>query len=177
MIDRDGSGLRDLTGDLPGLAVFGANGWSPDGSFVYFGAGDDSTTAIFRVNVKTATSERLTGTDIQAFAPALSPDGTLVSFMVWAGAWWDVHLIGADGTGEHRLLEHATNDGWSGDGSYVLAEWHQPTPGAPNGGLALVRPDGTEPRVALPFDWVCATNPDNGQPRCLNGASWGGPTP
>ena len=177
VIDRDGTGMRDLSSDLAGLTDYGTNGWSPDGSFVYFGAGDAGTSAIYRSNVEMATSQRLTGVEIRPFAPMVSPDGSYVSFIVQGTEGWDVHVMRSDGSGEHPLLVNATNSGWSADGKYVLAQWHQPSAGAPNGGLTLITPDGAERRVVLPFDWACATNPDTQVPECLTGAAWGEPTP
>ena len=69
---------------------------------------------------------------------------------------WDLFVANSDGTNAHRLLEYAENDGWSADGRYVLAQWN---PTDQPGGLAVVKPDGSEFRVVFPFDALCPPQP------------------
>jgi Tol biopolymer transport system component len=163
VIQTDGSGLRTVSGDVVGVA--GPDTWSPDGTWIYF----DSGGAVYRADVAGGFSQRLTGDDVQAWAPASSPDGTLVAFMVDSIGHWDLYTANSDGTDAHRLLEHAENGGWSADGRHVLAQWN---PTDHPGGLAVVRPDGSEFRVVLPFDADC--DPPKS---CTDGLGWGQPRP
>ena len=112
---------------------------------------------IYRANVAGGFTQRLTGDDLGAYAPASSPDGTLIAFIVDRNQdHWDLFVANSDGTGAHRLLEYAENDGWSADSQYVLAQWN---PTDQPGGLAVIKPDGSEFRVVFPFDAVCPRHP------------------
>lgn len=163
IIGTDASGMRTVSGDLTGVG--GPDTWSPDGRWIYF----DSDGHVYRASVDDGFTQRLTGDDLGAFAPASSPDGTLVAFIVdHSHQYWDLWIANSDGTGAHRLLDHAENYGWSADGRYVLAKWN---PVGQPGGLALVRPDGSEFRVVLPFDAVCSPA------SCIDSIGWGQPRP
>jgi Tol biopolymer transport system component len=159
IIRTDGSGLRTVSANV--INVSGPDTWSPDGIWIYFG---DAEGRIYRANVAGGFTQRLTGDDVRAFAPASSPDGTLIAFIVESIDHWDLYIANSDGTDAHRLLEHAENYGWSADGRYVLAKW---TPSDQPGGLAVVRPDGSEVRVVVPFDADCPPS------SCTNGVGWG----
>ena len=162
IIRTDGSGMRTVSGDLGNIG--GPDTWSPDGVWIYF----DDSGRIYRANVAGGFTQRLTGDDLGAYAPASSPDGTLIAFIVdRSHQYWDLYIANSDGTDAHRLLEHAENDGWSADGRYVLAQWN---PTDQPGGLAIVKPDGSEFRVVLPFDAICPPHP--GQ-TCTDGVGWG----
>jgi Tol biopolymer transport system component len=164
MIRTDGTDMRTLSGDL--VNVGGPDTWSPDGAWIYFG----DSARIYRANVVGGFTQRLTGDDLDAFAPASSPDGTLIAFIVdRSHQYWDLYVANSDGSGSHRLLERATHDGWSADGRYVLTEW---TPADQPGGLAVITPDGRDFRVLLPFD-ACVRNGSG----CTDGVGWGQPRP
>jgi Tol biopolymer transport system component len=158
IIRTDGSGMRTLSGDLGNIG--GPDTWSPDGIWIYFG----DSGRIYRANVDGGFTQRLTGDDVRAFAPASSPDGTLFAFIVESIDHWDLYIANSDGTDAHRLLEHAENYGWSADGRYVLAKW---TPSDQPGGLVIVRPDGSEVRVVIPFDADCSPS------SCTDSVGWG----
>jgi hypothetical protein len=166
----DGSGLREIGGDLGSFDVSGANNWSPDGAWIYFGAARNSfhESHIFRANVATGHSEQLTF-DLLEAAPALSPDGTLVSYSYWPGGIGTqaLKVMDADGANDRLLLADAINDGWSNDGRYLLTEWH------PTGGsfaLVLIRPDGTEQKALLTMEGGCTKI-------CWQDLGWGQPRP
>jgi Tol biopolymer transport system component len=164
MIRTDGSEKRTLSGDL--VNVGGPDTWSPDGAWIYFG----DSARIYRANVVGGFTQRLTGDDLDAFAPASSPDGTLIAFIVdRSHQYWDLYIANSDGSGSHRLLERATHDGWSADGRYILTEW---TPADQPGGLAVITPDGSDFRVLLPF--VACVRQGSG---CTDGVGWGQPRP
>jgi Tol biopolymer transport system component len=159
VIRTDGSGLRTVSADI--VDVQGPDTWSPDGVWIYFG---DADGRIYRANVVAGSTQRLSGDGVRAFAPASSPDGLLLAFIVERIDHWDLYVANSDGTDAHRLLEHAENYGWSADGRYVLAKW---TPSDQPGGMTVVRPDGSERRVVLPFDADCPPS------SCLDGVGWG----
>jgi hypothetical protein len=174
IINADGTGYRRITGDLDGLEVSGPNSWSPDGTWIYFDAKQGNRGRIYRSNVVTGASEQLTGDSLAAFAPTLSPDVASVSFIArGAGQWYDLWAMQADGSGAHRVLDHATNNGWSSDGAHILSEWHAAAAG-PNGALVVVGPEGGSPRVLLSFPRDCEHNIAH---PCLDGFGWGQPTP
>jgi Tol biopolymer transport system component len=164
IIRADGSDMRTL-GGTSGAA--GPDTWSPDGTWIYFGV--ERSGRIYRANVAGDFAQPLTGDDLAAYAPASSPDGSLVAFIVDRHDHWDLYIANSDGTNAHRLLEYAENDGWSADGRYVLAQWN---PTDQPGGLAVVKPDGSEFRVVIPFHAFCPPQP--GRPaQCTDGVGWG----
>jgi Tol biopolymer transport system component len=163
VIRTDGSGMRTIEG-TSGAA--GPDTWSTDGTWIYFGVGSGR---IYRANVAGGYTQQLTGDDLAAYAPASSPDGTLVAFIVDRNHdHWDLFVANSDGTGAHRVLEYAENDGWSADSRFVLAQWN---PTDQPGGLAVVKPDGSEFRVVMPFDALCSQ--PGGPSTCTDGVGWG----
>jgi len=164
IIRVDGSEMRDVSGHLDaGVQVDGANSWSPDGRWIYFPADP----WVFRTNVATATSTRLTWEHYQAAAPALSPDGMLLAYIISTPSNWDLYVANSDGTGAHRVLNDASDNGWSADGRFVLSRW---IPSDQPGGLALVSPDGSGYRLVVPAEQACpdrttGCDVDWGQPR------------
>ena len=176
VIRTDGSGKRTISGDIVGVA--GPDTWSPDGTWIYFDAnptlGNRRDNGVYRANVAGGFSQLLIGNGLgldAAFAPASSPDGTLIVFIVPRsdGQATDLYIANSDGSGSHRLLERATHDGWSADGRYILTEW---TPADQPGGLAVITPDASEFRVLLPF--VACVRSGSG---CTDGVGWGLPRP
>jgi hypothetical protein len=176
VVGADGTGWRSIAGGADGLSVAGANSWSPDGVWIYFDAAQGGGNGIFRADARTGALERLTDEALRAYAPALSPDGSLVSFMAAAagrpGAY-DLYLMKADGSELRLVLSGAINDGWSGDGRWMLAEW-QPPGGTSNGGLVIIAPEGGSPTTVLSFESPCSLI---GTTRCLDGVGWGQPRP
>jgi Tol biopolymer transport system component len=163
VIRADGSDWRRV-GKV--VDIGGPDTWSLDGVWIYFG---DTRGRLYRANVAGGTTQRLSADDLVAFSPASSPDGTLIAFIVNRNNdHWDLYAANSDGTNPHRLLEYAENDGWSADSRYVLAQWN---PLDQPGGLAVVKPDGSEFRVVVPFDALCDPRP--GGPRSAPTASVG----
>lgn len=166
----DGSGLREVSGDLAGFDVGGANNWSPDNAWVYFGAQRFSfrESHIYRASVAGAYSQQLTFGVLSA-APALSPNGTTVAYSDWphARGTQNLMLMDADGGNPRELLESALNDGWSNDAQFVLAELRPETgPYA----LVTIRPDGSDQRTLLTFPTTCSA-------ACAPALGWGQPRP
>lgn len=148
----DGSGRREISGRLGGLQVSGPDSWSPDGAWIYFDATRSGVGRVYRANVADGQSTPLTDASILAVAPAASPDGTKIAFIVSRPAGWDLYVANSDGSNAHRVVEHAMNLGWSPDGRLILTRW---TPPDEAGGLAIVSPDGSGFRVLDPAHPVC----------------------
>jgi Tol biopolymer transport system component len=167
VVRRDGSGLREIATGLDAY-VSGPDTWSADGRWIYFDAGRTRPPSqdVYRVEVATGRVEQLTS-DETAAAPALSPDGGRVAFLVWADTpRASVWVMNADGSSPRLLVEDADLRGWSPDGHYLLVV--TPAHGSPVQLLAIT-PDGKERRVLLTLD-TCADP-------CLESLSWGLPRP
>ena len=156
VMQRDGSDPHIVSRDLHDAVASGANAWSPDGRWVYFDAVTPSNDggSIYRTDVDAQRTERLTGDGPRAYAPQLSPDGSLLSYHVVHDPTYDLWAARADGAQAHLVLANATSMGWSSDGSALLASTGDPAAG-PNGGLVAVRPDGTGLQVLLSFPTFC----------------------
>jgi TolB protein len=146
IIRTDGSDLRKISG-LGGSQVSGPDSWSSDGAWIYFDASRSSVRRVYRANVAEGKSTPLTPASILAVAPALSPDGTLIAYIVGRPVGFDLYVANSDGSNAHRVAEHATNLGWSADSRSILTRW---TPPGKVGGLAIVSPDGSGFRLIDP---------------------------
>jgi TolB protein len=177
VMQPDGLGFRVVSGDLGGFDVSGANNWSPDGTWVYFGADrNDCRPAcnlsmeshIYRARVAAGYSEQLTS-HVLSMAPALSPDGTTVAYSDWPSGLGtqNLMLMDADGGNQRLLLASALNDGWSNDGEFLLTEWRPP--GA-KWELMVLRPDGTDRHTLMAFEFGCPS-------ACAPNLGWGQPRP
>jgi Tol biopolymer transport system component len=168
VIRTDGTGMHDVGGNLHGLDVSGPDTWSPDGTWIYFSAGDSAESHVFRANVPGRFSQQLTGDELHAFATASSPDGTKVAFIAGASYGFDLWVAESDGRGAHRILAAAGLGGWSSDGQFILVRWKPPD--NTMGGLGTIRPDGTGLTILVPFDTSCRQGWDE---TCELGFGWG----
>jgi dipeptidyl aminopeptidase/acylaminoacyl peptidase len=168
VIRTDGTGMHDVAGDLNGLDVSGPDTWSPDGVWIYFNANGPTESHVFRANVPGRFSQQLTGDEVEAAAVASSPDGTKIAFMVDAGYGFDLWVADSDGRRAHRILEQAGLGGWSSDGQFIVVRW-KPIDIA-KGGLGIVRPDGTNLTILVPYDPSCRQGWDQS---CELGFGWG----
>jgi Tol biopolymer transport system component len=166
----DGSDYHTISGDLGSYNASGANNWSNDGAWVYFGVAldDFSRSNIYRANVEDRYSDQLTNNILSA-APALSPDGTTVAYSDWKYGMGtqNLMLMDADGANQRLLLTAALNYGWSSDGEFLLTEWRPP------GGayeLMMLRPDGTDQRPLMTVENGCSGP-------CFKNLGWGQPRP
>ena len=173
VIGIDGQGLRAISG-LPGdVLVSGPDSWSPDGSWIYFDAAVSGQHGrVYRADVARGLSQALTPEALGAGAPALSPDGGRLAFIVPRDTVYDLYAANADGTSVHLVLSDALNDGWSADSQLILADW-RPTGGG--GGLLTIQFDGTGRRVVYPFPSGCTQAV--GAPGCVDSIGWGQPRP
>jgi Tol biopolymer transport system component len=165
IVRADGIGdAQVLKADLQGETIGGANSWSPDGAWIYFGTDN----GLWRIDVRTSEASRITARRDTAAAPALSPDGTRLSFILSTRADWDLYISNPDGSDATRLLENARNNSWSADGKWILSRWR---PLDQPGGLVLVSPAGGGYHLVVPADPAC---PDRNEPCDLD---WGQPKP
>jgi hypothetical protein len=163
VVRRDGTGRREVTREWPGGPV----SWSADG-WIYHG---DDNGRIERVRASGGPSERLSRGNLNAWAPALSPDGRLLSFLAYKGHdMFDLWLANSDGSEPHLLLANAITYGWSTDGRYLLGTWVAPVGSSTPGGLVIVRPDGSELKVLRSFDEACPARLSN---TCFDDIGWG----
>ena len=170
VIGLDGSGMHDVSGNLQGLSAAGPDTWSPDG-WIYFGASNASGGRDFRANVAGSFSEQLTSTSLSAFGIASSPDGKQIAFLVDSPPYgFDVWIAASDGGSPHRVLESAGIASWSSDGQLLLVQWKPEDPN--QGGLATIRPDGTDLTVLIPYGPSCRSGWDQ---TCVSGFGWGQP--
>jgi hypothetical protein len=128
----DGTGAHPTTDDRLVLA-HGADGWSSDGAWIYFGAAAPLEPAprnfsvsngVFRVHLADDHVERLTGPEIYADSPALSPDDSQVAYLVSTAqqSKSDLWVMDADGSHPRLLATAADIRGWSADSRNILAE-------------------------------------------------------
>jgi dipeptidyl aminopeptidase/acylaminoacyl peptidase len=101
---------------------------SPDGREVAytFAPRDDLNRGEIRVvDVETGAVRALTGSErMHDRTPAWSPDGTTIAYSSERSGWYELHLVGADGS-DDRQLSHAqadfTEHRWHPDGSRLAA--------------------------------------------------------
>ena len=150
VINRDGSGLRRLTG--PGH--WDANPtWSPDGSRLAFYR--DGAIHVMNANDGSGVT-RLTD---DGEHPAWSPDGTRIAFWSSADGRPGIYTITPTGSGRTRITRdtlNATNPAWSPDGRSIVFQGY----GAEDG-IFVMRADGSDV-TRLAFDGQTPTwSPDS----------------
>ena len=170
MIEADGTGMHDVAG-LEGLDVNGADSWSPDGQWIYFGAGDSKGEHVFRINVRRGLREQLSAARQVAPGIVASPDGKMILFNVDAAYGFDSWVANSDGNAPRLLLPSGGIGTWSPDGTLIALNWRPP---GEQGGLVTIKPDGTGKTVLVPFDSSCR---DGWDQTCTLGYGWGVPRP
>ena len=122
----DGSGPDvTLTAEIPvtGLGAYGGGGycWVDDDTLVY-AAADGRLLAV----PATGGAARVLSRDGHAAAPAVSPDGTQVAFVIERDDTCDVAVVDVDGLTWPRRVSHADyawDPTWSSDGRRLA--WHE----------------------------------------------------
>jgi TolB protein len=107
----DGSDLTLLTDTVAGYP-FGA--WSPDGSRIAFLSGSFGEGSLLVIDADGSGESHVT--DLEALAPAWSPDGTTLAFEAVEGG---IYTVGADGSGLTEVVDDGHGPTWSPDGDRI----------------------------------------------------------
>jgi WD40 repeat protein len=140
---------------MTSLVQFPANAsvfsWSPDSRSIVFAAGNATFTDISLINIDGSGQRSITDTaaqKVQAFDPALSPDGSQIAFIHDQS----LAVVNADGTNLRILVpanrgETAKRPVWSPDGTMIAY--------TQDSSIVVIRPDGSAPvSVTSPMDYV-----------------------
>ncbi|MEV5573756.1 protein kinase [Spirillospora sp. NPDC052269] len=124
--------------------------WGPSGKLLYFDSGSGQNQIhLLDPQHPDRPSIRLTRDNVFAKDPSWSPDGTRIAFTRGAYPHGEIWIMGADGSGAHRLTgssEHEMDPVWSRDGSwiaYTRGQYATPV-------IWAVRPDGSGDRRVSP---------------------------
>ncbi len=153
VMNADGSGQRNLTRNTVGDRN---PVWSPDGRRIAFESN-------WQVNVMNADGSpgqrRLTRNGGRNFAPAWSPDGQKIAFERRLGrkkygpcsgcgkaSTFEIHVMNADGSGQHRLTTRGAQPGWSPDGQKIAFARRDAGAGRGNSEIYTMNDDGSQQR-------------------------------
>jgi TolB protein len=157
----DGSRVRRITSLPPGASLDYAPRFSPDGTRLVFTREVDEATsdgALYVVKLDGSGLRKITPSDLYPGDADWSPDGTRIVFEAsdpqapFGGVW----IVGSDGSELRNVTATASGVGaqdgfsdpvWSPDGSLILTlhgVHANATSSSFEGGLATIRPDGTE---------------------------------
>jgi Tol biopolymer transport system component len=144
-IDRDGSGLRQLTNDA---ARELAMSWSPDGSQLIFqrSVGEDGSTELYLMNADGSGLRNLTHNPGDDWSPAWSPDGKRIAFYSQRPggmALFLMELTGLEDLAPEMIpgTQMGAWPSWSPDGKEIV--YRQELPG--NDEIFVIQADGSNP--------------------------------
>ncbi|HEX9166449.1 MAG TPA: Ig-like domain-containing protein [Gemmatimonadales bacterium] len=152
LVNRDGTGLRNLTGDGP---LDDAPAWSPDGTrLAYRSFREENLGDIWTIRAdgtaRTILTPKLGSAVVDHHRPDWSPDGTRIVYAGTGGGDWGIWVMQADGSQKRPLTSTAdldTEPVWSPDGKTIAFR----RTGNTGSDLVLMAPDGGNVRViALP---------------------------
>lgn len=178
ILDPASGTARRMTGTLPGsIGMWSRPAWSPDGATLAFEVENETTglpIGIWAVTLGDGTVRRLTPPDLAGSQPTWSPDGRWLEFARFSSLGSsscaaDLFAMRSDGSRILELVPNAWPAGWSPDGTWLMAEITvkldapgeagQGLPGAPYGGIVLVRPDGTDLTILKAYTRADAATP------------------
>jgi Tol biopolymer transport system component len=159
LMNADGSGLTDLTGNRNGCEA--TPSFSPGGSRIVFERFDDSTgvDAIWSMNLAGADRHLITtGTGSGVTNPEVSPDGTTLSFIDFNGQDFGNALFTAhiDGTGLRQLtpftLDVGIKQSWAPDGSRITLTPNADFPDHLSPNVATISSGGSDLRYLTHYN-------------------------
>lgn len=161
LVNRDGTGLQELTPDMPNA---GFPSWSPDGKEIVYRSFGTGEMGLRIFNLETKTTRTLTTESDNL--PYWSPDGKSILFTRKQDTNFDIYTIGPDGKDLKQMTTFPTNDAhavWSGDGKYIL--WDSGEYGfrdeaalydnsfQPYGSIWIMNADGSDKRQLTESHW------------------------
>ena len=159
LMNADGSGLTDLTGNRNGCEA--TPSFSPDGTKIFFERFDDNTNvdAIWSMNLSGGDRHLITtGTGSGVTNPDVSPDGTKLSFVDFNGQDFGQALFTAsiDGTSLRQLtpftLDVGVKQSWAPDGSSITLTPNADFPDHLSPNVATISPDGSDLRYLTHYN-------------------------
>lgn len=106
--------------------------WSPEGKRVVLtGRRSEDDFEIYRVNIETGATRRLTDNDVDDFAPAWSPDGRWIAYSTWQDGNLNIYRMRSDGSDVVAMTDDAAFDvgsawsplidlGWDFEGMLIV---------------------------------------------------------
>ncbi|MDP1891116.1 MAG: Ig-like domain-containing protein [Gemmatimonadaceae bacterium] len=163
VMNEDGTGQVNLTGDLPAQGMRSGPAWSWDGTRIAFAQMENgiagSTSSIWTMRADGSDKQRVTST-LSGFdaMPTWSPDGATLAFRRYYGSDADIAVVSL-ATGAQRRIAlpgNQSSPAWSPDGAQLAF--------TQNLGLAAnvytMRPDGSRVRLrTVNLAWGGGLNP------------------
>ncbi len=120
VMNADGTDVRQIRGThTPGVSP---PDWSPDGSLILY-TSTASGVDIATVPVTGGRSRELTSDIAYEASATWSPDGRSIAYKRMNGLYWEIWVMNADGSGQHRLVAlpnaNAEAPEWSPDGRKI----------------------------------------------------------
>lgn len=120
VMNADGTHVRQIRGTrTPGVSP---PDWSPDGSLILY-TSTASGVDIATVPATGGRSRELTSDVAYEASAAWSPDGRSIAYKRMNGLYWEIWVMNADGSGQHRLVAlpnaNAEAPEWSPDGRKI----------------------------------------------------------
>lgn len=133
LLNADGTGLRQLTKEIPDVGSQGAPDWSPDGKLIAFDTegGRTSDSHTFLVN-SDGTNLRDLGV---AGMPTFSPDGKRIAFTSFLNGTTIMNTFGGD---REMLTEEGWGAQWSPDGKWIAYESRHRTDGQTKRNITII---------------------------------------
>jgi Tol biopolymer transport system component len=147
VMNVDGTGLNQLTPELPEFPTHGSPDWSPDGKRIAFDAwtGTADSSHLFLVNADGSGLKDL-GVGVM---PTFSPDGRRLAF-TWSSQ--GIAVMDIDGANREVLSEEGWGAQWSPDGKWIAYESRQNINGQSVSNITIIDVKTRRKRLLLEGD-------------------------